>query len=265
MKYKQIILFFVIALPISISLRLVQLFQTIEPVTGFFKHEYEGVGSFITIIILAIAAVLALFAFFSVRVPLKIPKVALGMGLASGLLASAISIELFFGYSTFGTVVWQKLLLYVFGIASVIWFSVYALKDFIGIPIPRITALIPCVYFILKIICNFAGISSLALISDNVLLIATYCVILLFMISFAKAYNNVTVKCGYKKLLATGLASSVLCFTQSVPNVIYHFAQDQGYSHTAMVTNLSVFFTGIFIISFLVVCFSNKNTRNLTD
>ena len=164
MKYKQIILFFLIALPVSLSLRFTQLFQIVEPNTGFFKMEFEGVGGAITLILLAIALVLALFSFFSHRSPEKAPKVNLGLGLASGLLAAAIAIELYFGSETFGTVMWQKILLYVFGIAAILWFAAYSIKDFINIPLPALTSIIPCIYFIFKIICNFAGISSLALI-----------------------------------------------------------------------------------------------------
>ena len=259
MKYKQIILFFVIALPVSLSLRFTQLFQIVEPNTGFFKSEFQGVGGVITIIIIAIALVLALFSFFSHRSPEKPPKVNLGLGLSSGLLAAAIAIELYFGSATFGTIMWQKAALYVFGIAAILWFAAYSIKDFINIPLPALTSLIPCVYFILKIICNFAGISSLALISDNILLITSYCAVLLFMISFAKLYNNVDSERGFKKLLATGLASVTLCFTQSIPNIAYHFAIKEGYTHTAMVTNLSIFFTGVFIMAFLFTHFSKKN------
>lgn len=259
MKYKQIILFFVVALPTSIALRLIQLFHIVEANTGFYKQGLENWGGYITLIILAVALVLAVFSLFSHRSPEKPPKVNLCIGLASGLLASAFAIELYFGFNTFGTVLWQKILLYILGIASVLWLTVFSIKDFINIPLPNLTAIIPALFFILKIICSFAGISSLALISDNVLLITAYCAVLLFMLQFAKLYNNVGKERGFRKLLATGLASSVLCFTQSVPNIVFHVASENGYLHTAMVTSFSMFFTGVFIATFVFTHFSKKN------
>ncbi len=258
MKYKQIILFFTIALPVSLALRLVQLFYIVEPSTGFFKQGFDAFGDSITAIIIAVALALSVFAFFSHRSPEQPAKSNLGISICSVLFGLAVTLELCFGGEIFGVVMWQKVLLYVFGTAFIIWLFAFAVKDLLKISLPTASYIIPILFFILKIICNFSGISALALISDNVLLILAYCFSLMFMLNFGKLYNRLDTERGFRKLLATGLASVVLCFTQSIPNTVYHFAV-KGYLHTELITNISVFFTGVFIAVFLFSHFSYKN------
>lgn len=259
MKYNKIILFFGFALPVSMILRFLQLFYIVESDTGFFKQEFNNYGYYIMAVIFAFTAATAVFSFFSHRSPEHPPTVNIGLSLSSFALAVSIVVELFLGGAEFGTIIWQTILLRVFGIASAVWFAAFSIKDFMNLRIPAISFSIPTVYFVLKIICSFAGISSLALISDNILLIGANCVSLLFMLNFAKLYNNIDTERGFRKLLASGLASVILCFTQSVPNIVFHFSTEGGYLHTAMVTNFNVLFTGIFIVAFVFSHFSHSN------
>lgn len=259
MKYKQIILFFLVALPVSLALRFVQLFNIIEADTGFYKQGFEKWGGWITAIILGITLLAAVFGMFTHRTPKETPKVKLLMGVTSGVLAFVTAVELMLGGESFGTVAWQRTMLYVSGAAFVIWLCAYAIKDFMNIKLHPLTSLIPCFFFIFKMICNFAGISSLALISDNVLITVAYSFVLLFMLQFSKAHNNVNEKLGSRKLMAYGLSAVIISFVQSVPNIIFHFASENGYVHTAFVTSVSLFFTGIFIMVFMVLHFSKKN------
>ena len=60
MKYKKIVLFFCVALPLSVLLRTLQLFFTVETETGFFKSEYKTVGFYLLVIIIAACASLAI-------------------------------------------------------------------------------------------------------------------------------------------------------------------------------------------------------------
>lgn len=258
MKYKQIILFFCVALPVSLGLRLMQLFFIVEANTGFFKHEYDSWGNGITAIIIAVGVITAVFSFFSHRSPENPPKTGLVMGISSVLLAFAVAMELFFTNGSYGVSVVIKILLYLFGILFVLWLIVFSVKDFLNIKIPLLTYAIPCLYFVARLIYSFGEISSLALISDNIFLIAAYCAVLLFMLNFAKLYNNFDKEKGFRKLLASGLASVLFCFTQSVPNVVFHILSG-GYSHTAVQTNFSMFFTGVFIAVFVFSHFSYAN------
>ena len=51
MKYKKILLFFGIALPASVLMRLLQLMFTVDEKTGFIRSEYNETGYYLLILI----------------------------------------------------------------------------------------------------------------------------------------------------------------------------------------------------------------------
>ncbi len=258
MKYNKILIFFAFALPVSIGLRLMQLFFIIEPETGFYKPEYSAYGIAILIIIFSFAAVTAIFALFSHRSPEHPPKVNLPLGLASIVIALSVAAELYFTDFT-GVLAWQSALFKFFAAVAALWFAAYSITDYLGFKLPALTFAIPAIYLIIKIICSYTAISSLALISDNALLLGANCASLLFFLSFGKLYNNIDTELGFRRLLATGLASIILCFTQSVPNILFNLITKVKYYHTAPVTSVGVFFTGVFICAFVFSHFKYSN------
>lgn len=259
MKYNRIILFFCIALPVSIIMRIFQLKYTIDTSTGFFLQEYKNIGWYLLFVILAFVIVTAILSFTSHRNPEKPPKPNYLMSISAVALAVTIGYELF--TESFSKVVriWQSSLLMITGFLAIIYLILFAIGSFVKFNVPQISAIAPAVYFILRIICTFTSISSLALITDNFILIASYCTTLLFMVSFAKVYNNIDSERNFRKLLASGLCSIVLCATLSIPNIIINVMLNNGYLHTSMATNISVLFTGLFTASFIFSHFSIKN------
>lgn len=257
------LLFLGFALPICLGLRFLQLFYIIETETGFYKPEFENFGNYILFIIFGFVAAIVMFSFFTHRRPDKVPKTNIFMSVSSVLLAFSIVFELFNQGTLFGNVIWQVLLLRIFGILSAVWLILFALKryikKYIKIKIPDLASALLGLFYVMKIICNFASISSLALISDNILLIGSYCFSLLFMMNFGKLYSGLDFERGFKKLMATGFASVILLFTQSVPNIIYNICSGGSYNHISMVTNVNLLLTGIFILVFVLSHFSHKN------
>lgn len=259
MKYKKIILFFCIALPVSVLMRMLELYFTVDTKTGFFKPEYKSMGYYLLIMIIAFCAVTALLCFTSHRNPEHPPKKNPVLGAASFLMAAGIGLELF-AESFAGTVLkWQTSLLMVAGLASVLYFIVYGAGMFAKIKIPPVCAAVPAIYFIARIICTFTSISSLALITDNVLMLSAYCVALLFFLCFGKLYNGIDTEYNFRKLLAAGLSCIILCFTQSVPHIIINITTDNGYLHTSNASNIALLITGIFVAVFTFSHFSFNN------
>lgn len=259
MKYKKILLFSGIALPVCLGLRFLQLFYIIEAETGFYKPEFKNFGLYILILIFGFVAATVMFSMFTHRRPDKLPQINLGLSLSSFLLAGAIVFELFSQKVLFGNAVWQVVFLKLFGILSAVWLVLFGLKGFFNIKIPVMTSAVLGIFYVMKIICNFASISSLALISDNILLIGSYCFILLFMMNFGKLYSGLDFERGFKKLMATGFGSVILCFTQSIPNIVYNLVSGGNYNHIAQATNINLLITGIFILVFVLSHFSHKN------
>ena len=259
MKYKKILLFSGIALPASVLLRFLQLVFTVDTKTGFFKSEYKETGYYLLILIIVCAAVTAALCFTTHRKPENPPKKSLPLAIVSFLTAVITGVEIF-SESFSGTVMhWQTSLLMLAGIAAIAFFTVYGISLVSDFKLPPISAAVPVIYFIIKVICVFTSISSLALITDNVLMLAAYCVMLLFFLCFGKLYNGIDREYNFRKLQASGFASAILCFTQSIPHIVINLLNGNSYQHTSNISNISLLAYGLFTAVFTLVFFSLKN------
>ena len=261
MKYKKITLFYFLALPACVLMRVLQLFFTVDVKTGFFKKEYSAYGLALLIFIAAVCAVCAFFCFTGHRNPARLPRV--NPFLTAVSLAAAIStgIELF-GETFAGTVAaWQTALLYITGLSAVVWFILYGVSDIGGIKLPPLLSVLPAFYLIVRIICTFTSVSSLALISDNILLLAAYCTALLFFLYTGRVFNDIQGDNNFRKLMVSGMASSILCVTQSVPHFVINIVSSGEYLHTSVIANIALLCLGLFIAAFTFSYFSAGNTE----
>lgn len=259
MQYKKIMTFFSVVLPLSVAVRFVQLKFTIETDTGFFKFGFEDIGNFMLALIFGFAIASAVFGAFTRRSPKSLPEGNVFMAVSAlGYALSVAIVVLTESHSAVSVLAWQSALLRITGILSVVFFAAFGISIFLGFRIPNICTIIPVFYLILRIICDFSAISSLAMISDNLILMGAYCTGLWFMLQFAKLYNGVNPKNQEKRLLAGGLASVVLCFTQSLPHILINAFSEENYLHTSVSENLSVLFMGIFILTFIIVYFKRE-------
>lgn len=259
MKYKKIIFLFAVFLPLSIVLRLMQLSFTVDYSTGFFLREFETNGEAMLWVVFALCFAPAVFALFSHRNPEKPAEPNIILSIASFAAGISVVYELFFEEFSHTVMGWQIAAVKIAGVATAIFFICFGLERFISFRLPHICTAIPTVYFILKIICDFTSISSLALISENLIIMLTYCSVLLFMLQFTKLYNGIDSEYNFRKLLSTGLASIALCFTQTVPHFILKLYTGYSFMHTSLVANINIFFIGIFIAVFLFSHFSFSN------
>lgn len=259
MKYKNIIFLFAVFLPVSIVLRLIQLSFTVDYSTGFFIKEFETNGQAMLVVLLGLCLAPAIFALFSHRNPEKPPQRSIAVGIASFMAAFSVIYELFFEEFSVSVLGWQITAVKITGILTAAFFICYGLAGILKFKIPNICTAVPVLYYILRIICDFTTISSLALISENLLVMLTYSMILLFMLQFAKLYNGLDSEYNFRKLLATGLAAILLCFTQTVPHITLKLVTGYSFMHTSLATNINIFFMGIFIAFFVFSHFSFSN------
>lgn len=261
MKYNKIILFFNIALVFSVIMRFFQIRYTVEYDTGFFIQNYEGIGYFMLAAVFVIALVAAIFANTCHKNPEHPPKKGRALGLVSFLPTVAVLAEVF--SESFSSAVSPVLLLLLkaSGLLAAAYFAAFGLQKFVDFDIPPLTSAIPCVYIIIRIICDFSNISTLALISDNIFLISAYCLGLLFFLNFTKLYNEADTEYNFRKLLASGMAAVILCISQSVSGFVINLMTGNGYSHISSAANFSLFAFGIFIMVFIFTHFSDENTK----
>ena len=191
------------AVILTAVLRFFQIKYTIEFSTGFFIGNFSGFGYFMLAAIFLAALLCGIFAFTYYKNPENLPEKSKVLGVVSFLPAITIVLENISGNTTFVVNNIQSAALNVVAILTSIFFILFGISKFTDFALPEWTTMIPAVYFIIKMIVDFAKISSLAIISDYILYISAYCVMLLFFIAFAKLYNNINDDKNFKKLFTT--------------------------------------------------------------
>lgn len=261
MKFNKIILFFNLSLLFGVIMRFFQIKFTIQYATGFFVSNLSGYGYFMLAVVFLIAILCGIFASTYYINPEAPPKKGIILGVASFLPAISILFEIFTESQIADILPLQSTALKIMGVLSAVYFILYGLSKFIEIDIPNMTAVIPVIYIIIRIICDFSAISSLAIISDYIYLICGYCLILLFFMNFLKLHNGIDGEYNFRKIFATGLSASVICISQSVAHIAVNIVSNNGYTHISHGANLSLLAFAIFIIAFIFTHFSSENTK----
>ncbi len=252
MKLNKIMSFFCIGLPICVCLRIFQIVFTIEFETGFYVNEFATIGKVISAVIFVFCGLLCLYSFKYYKSPENPPKQNMLLSVTSIGLAAVTILQAFGESSYVLTLPWQVWLMRLLGVVAAAYFVMFGIKYYLNFKFPLILNIVPSLFMIVRTAFVFINTSSLAHISDNVLLIAVYCAILLFFVNFAKLYNDIDNEKNFRKLLASGLVSASLCLTQSLPHIVVNIASGNKYLHVSHISNISVLLMGVFILTFLV-------------
>ena len=261
MKLNKIILFFLISLPASVIMRFLQLYFTTDIKTGFYKTESAGYGTVLLLLIFLFCAANFVFSRFVFNRPEHPPAGNVTLSVSSMALAISIFCEIFSGTRADSLVLWQYTTLNIFGIAAALYFVVFSVIPLVNLTLPPVFSCLPVMYILILIVCDFTTISKLALIPENIILLAVYCFLLLFFLHFAKLYNNTDNEKNFKNILSFGSTSVILCLTNSIPSITANTISGFEYSHISIFTNFTVLFFGLFISAFLSAHFSKRNLK----
>lgn len=259
MKYKHLVTFFLIALPICVIIRTLQVLCTVDGVTGFFKHEYRTIGILMSGLLLVIIGTCAVMCSLIKRCPPKMPKVKPLLGVPSVALGVAVLYEIFTNSYNSRIPFIGVVLVDIFGVATAVLFIAYGLKMFKDFHIKRKLYAIPVVFFMARLVCVFITVSSIALIVDNLFMILCYCSLLLFMLEYAKFANNLDVDMNFKKLLIAGLCSILLCAVSSIPRLIAIISGNTAVLHESVASVITTLVAGVFISAFIFTAYSKDN------
>ena len=257
MKLNKIMFFFILALPISIVLRGLQLLFTVDYVTGFYYGSKETVGIILLILILLSAFFMGFFARQVFTRPENPPKANIFTSLFSLLVCGAIFNENFIQAFPVSALPWQIAILKITAVLISVYLLCVPLSLIFKFQIPPLLSVCPIIYLLMKIICDFTVVSKLAFISDNILMVAAYCLILLFFLNFGKLCNGID-DAGFKKILSYGLPAVILSLTCSITNLAVNLILKEEYLHTSISASLSLLLFGILILSFLISYFYQK-------
>ena len=259
MKLNKIWFLFVLSLIANIGFRFLQLYFTIDAKTGFYIEKSENYGQILLILIMLCGLIIGVFSYLVFKTPENPPKGNIYLSAVSVVLGLFVFTETFFLKNSLQIFGWQTPLLKLLGIALTGFLILFSISPYLKIKLHPTLTIIPVGYMIMRTIYDFTSISKLALISDNILLIAVYCVTLIFLLNFAKLYNNLADDRTFKRILSYGLTSTIMCFTFSIPNIFINILTNNSYQHTSTSTNIFILLLGIFILTFLCSYFSKKN------
>lgn len=252
MSFKKILIGFCVCLPICIVARVAQLAFAVESTTGFYIKGQESFGIFMMLVIFAASIYVYFTAFKAYKTPEKPPKINLFLVFSSIGMALVLANELLQQKFPSTTLSWQISMIKIMTVIAIAYFVTVALQGIFRFKLLPVLHVIPCLYAMAKTIFSFISVSSLAIISDNILLIAAYCLLMLFFINYAKLYNNLDTDLNFRKILATGLAASIVCNAQAFAYFGINLFGSQGYLHTDINVMFSVLCFGIFTAAFTI-------------
>ena len=258
MLLRKFTLFFLITLPLSAVLRFFQLKFIVDPKNGFFYPEFETIGIISTVIIFLVVAAAVIFSFSIFRSPESTPKANIILNIASVALGGVIIVSTLFENTPVTTSQTLTSLKGIFAVLAAAYFIAAGTQKYLNFKLPEIFCCLPVIYFILRAISKFTVIASIALITDNLMLIAAICSLMLFFLHYAMLYNNMDLEKNFRKLLATGTAAALFSITQSAVYFIYNGITAFEQSHTSVFVNLELLVAGIYVIIFLFSHFAQK-------
>ena len=216
MKHTRIVLFYILALVVSVYARTVQVLYLTEPKTGFFMEGNRELAFLLCGVIALSVIASAVISNFSKRTPKGVPKkspaltvsgvllslsflyeAALGTALSS-LHVFSVLCRVFAAISFFGTLLWVV--------------SLYSSKT---VPALKLFWLAPVGFLFFKIFGAFSLYSSLALIADYIFYLFFLCSTLSFFTLLANLENGYQARNSSFKLFPAAVCCSVgaaLCF-----------------------------------------------------
>ncbi len=246
------------ALLVCILIRVLQISFLIEYSNGFYFVGKEFLGNLCLVLIALVCAALVFFAFKAEKITIALPKTDWLLAVVSFIVSITLFCELFGENMPMTMLATQVLLLKLVTAFTAVYFMVFCMQYVMGFKMPPLLHIMPIIYAVVKTIFTFINLSSLALISDNILLLAAYCSLMLLFISYGKLHNGIEEKRGFTKFLAISCVSAVITITASVPNIIINLFSKERYIHTNADVLMTLFAFGVFAIVFICKSVSKK-------
>lgn len=262
MRFKNIRTYFYLALIVSVCLRFLQYFYALDPVTGFVKPAYKLIGFGLLIAVFTVAFSVMIISLFIRRCPVKLPHMNRLLGGCSLILALCIIYDITSMGTSASIPSWQPVLLIITGAFTAIFFVALFIKSLKSYPIPAVCYAVPITYYLVRLIYTFTASSTISLISDNLLYIASEVFTVLFMFQFCLVANKLDQSTGYKKIAISGFSAVIFSLSASFPQLMAVAFHTPASRRVDLSYSALTFFTGIFILCFLRRHFSGSNLKS---
>lgn len=259
MHYRNIRISFYLALLAITFVRFLHFFLALDPVTGFLKPDYKLIGFGLLVLTFVIAFTITGISFTIKRCPIKVPRLSYLSGAFSFALSISIVYDLLKIENSANIPHWQTLLLKVTGGLAALFFVLLFVKSLKNFNLPDFFFVAPVLYYLIRLIYLFTASSVIALISDNILYLATHIFTLLFMLELCVAKFQEGQNKNFKKVAATGFTAVLLSVATCVPHLIAWSIKSPASQRVDFSDAAVTLLTGLFLLSFLSNYFSGHN------
>lgn len=259
MKHRHTIILLCVSTVVCVILRVLQLAFTIDSETGFVKQQYATISLAITIIVCAATASVVFLAAWANETKQKNevfrPAVA-GSSIFTGVMFMYQSI---INMTLLGKGVGNGMVFVLLALLCALVFAAYGAREIFEYKMPPIILVIPVVYYIAKLISVFISTAKLALVTENVFTLFTNCVILWFVLEFAKFENQIGEwEKSPKKLFSSGIAVVMMCAVTTLPKIILVMAGKLQATYEDIATSLLNIAIGIFVLVYILCHFGDE-------
>ena len=265
MHHKRILLFYGASLFVALLIRTMQLLFVIEPDTGFFYREYQTVGQWMTVFLIAALFFTAFLACFHRRRPSGPPVPNRLLGVVSILSGLTMVYEVLFSdFSRLlsGATLTVELILAVLAATALIW---YGMTAFLKVQFQPNVLLLPVLFAFVRLAIAFASYTSLSNIADNLYDTAMMCAVLLLFLYVAKVSAGVDFARSAARLLPIALLASQLCFLCAIPPAIATLLRGSPLKHGTTTAFLADFMLGLFALCYVLELYRKSNEAPLQN
>lgn len=258
MKYRHTMLLLYISLPICVILRTIQMIFTIDYGTGFIKQQYSVISPIITVVICAAVAAVSLLS-AACEINPKGTTLRPGIAAASFLVGGMFVCQMAADVANLSFAAWYDMLLMVLGLVAALAFIAYGLKNVYDYKLPSIVLVVPTIYYVVRLISLFIGTSKLAMVTENIFMLFTNSVILLFVFELACLENEIgNTQKSTKKLFVYGVATIMTCVTTSLPKLILIVTSDLKFARSDIAVALLNLSIAVFAFAYIVCNYKEK-------
>lgn len=258
-KLKNIYLFYFVCTAVSILARTFCFIYTTEPSTGFLIHRMKGVG--IALMLFIVFALICLFLLSMLSKPKVVEEHSSRcvLSVMSAVLGLAMLIDTLFAFLYSNGITWQFALKEAFMLLSAAVFIFYGICKLKKMPFKPLLLCIPVIFSVFQTIELFTSYATLALITEHLFDIMLVCMLMVFLLWFAKMHNNIDGR--YKKFVfPLGLCTSSVCAVSFFSRTITMLSGCSDRIHGKNSLSVSMLFFAVFIFLWLLENFKeNEN------
>lgn len=260
MKYQRLFVFSFFSLISVVAIRCIQLIFLTDITTGFFKTGLEGMGTALTVFLVALIALSTMMIFLSKKEkidPIPSPSYFLGGTLILAGLAHII--EPLLGTEALTTVpeILLKLRLIMLPVAGIvfIYFGLAVILEknpHFGLSVFLVLSLV------IRLMTSFISFTGMSNISENMFDVLMLIFTLIFILIFGKAICGISRSTSYRRLIAVGITAMLFTAASSLPSIIVSLF-GVTVNHTPIDSPVTGIFTALFIIAYLLnICKKSK-------